>query len=78
MGGQYVHLATSRELALRIGPRRDRDPVIIEIHAQKAYREGIVFYQANGLIYCRAYPFPVRKWPTSAQKAETCQQKKIS
>jgi putative RNA 2'-phosphotransferase len=51
MGRQYVHLATSPELAVRIGKRRDPQPVLVEIQAQRASEEGIIFYQANPLIY---------------------------
>jgi putative RNA 2'-phosphotransferase len=51
MGRKYVHLATSCELAVRIGRRRDPQPLLLEIHAQRASEEGVSFYQANPLIY---------------------------
>ena len=51
MGRQYVHLTTTRELALRIGRRRDPDPVLLEIQALRAHQEGIPFYRANELIF---------------------------
>jgi len=51
MGRTYVLLATSPELALRIGRRRDPDPIIVEIQAQRAFENGIIFYQANPLTY---------------------------
>ena len=51
MGRQYVHLTTSEDLALRIGRRRDPNPVLLTIDAQKAHKEGILFYSANELIY---------------------------
>jgi putative RNA 2'-phosphotransferase len=51
MGKQYIHLATSPELARRIGRRRDPDPLIVEVQAQGAAENGIIFYQANPLIY---------------------------
>ena len=51
MGRQYVHLATSPELAVRIGRRRDPQPVLLEIQAQRASEDGIIFYLANPLIY---------------------------
>ena len=50
-GRQYVLLATTRELALRMGRRRDPDPVLLEIQALKAHHEGIPFYRANELIF---------------------------
>jgi putative RNA 2'-phosphotransferase len=51
MGRSYVHLTTSPELAVRIGRRRDPQPLLLEIQAQRASEEGIPFYQANPLIY---------------------------
>lgn len=51
MGRQYVHLTPSRELAERIGRRRDPHPLILEVHAQKASEAGVTFYQPTPLIY---------------------------
>ena len=51
MGRSYVHLTTSPELAMRIGKRRDLQPVLLEIQAQRASEEGVPFYRANPLIY---------------------------
>jgi putative RNA 2'-phosphotransferase len=51
MGRQYVHLTTTPELAMRIGRRRDSYPLLLEIQAQRAFENGVVFYQANPLIY---------------------------
>jgi len=51
MGKQYVHLATSPELAVRMGKRREPDPIVVEIQAQRASENGIIFYQVNPLIY---------------------------
>ncbi len=51
MGRQYVHLTVNKELALRIGKRRDNKPVLIKVWAQKAYEAGITFYCPNELIY---------------------------
>lgn len=51
MGRQYVHLTTSKELALRIGRRRTAEPILLIINSKRAYEEGIVFYRANELIY---------------------------
>ena len=51
MGRQYVHLTVNKELALRIGKRRDNKPVLLEVQAQKAAEAGIRFYCPNELIY---------------------------
>ena len=48
---QYVHLTLNKELALRTGKRRDNKPVLLEIMAQRASREGIKFYCLKQLIY---------------------------
>ncbi len=55
MGRQYVHLTTSEELALRIGRRRDSEPVLLEIQAKRAHGDGIIFYRTNELIYLVDY-----------------------
>ena len=51
MGRQYVHLTIDKELSLRIGKRRDKKPVLLEIQAKRAYEAGIEFYCPNELIY---------------------------
>ncbi len=51
MGRQYVHLTPSREMAERIGRRRDPQPLILEVLAQRASEEGIQFFQPAPLIY---------------------------
>jgi putative RNA 2'-phosphotransferase len=50
-GRTYCILATSPELARRMGRRRDPEPILVEIQAQRASENGITFYQANPLIY---------------------------
>lgn len=51
MSRQYVHLATTPELAMRIGKRKDPYPVLLTVEAGRAYREGVNFYRAQELIY---------------------------
>ncbi|RLA83318.1 MAG: RNA 2'-phosphotransferase [Deltaproteobacteria bacterium] len=51
MGRQYVHLTPSRELAERIGRRRDPKPLILEVHAERAHQHGVRFFQAAPLIF---------------------------
>ncbi len=48
---EWIVLSRDREIALRIGRRRDREPVMTEVLASKAYREGIVFRKAGDLLY---------------------------
>jgi putative RNA 2'-phosphotransferase len=58
-GKQYASLTAEPQLALRIGRRRDPNPILVEIQAQRACDEGITFYHANPLIYLAAYIPPV-------------------
>ena len=51
LGRTYCILATSPELALRMGRRRDPNPIIVEVQAQRACESGIIFYRANPLIF---------------------------
>lgn len=46
--GPWVIMAVQRELALRIGKRRNQDPVILEILAQEATSGGVRFYRTQG------------------------------
>jgi putative RNA 2'-phosphotransferase len=50
-GKQHIPLATDPALALRIGRRRDPEPILVEIHAQRANDEGVAFYQTHPLLY---------------------------
>ena len=47
MGRQYVHLSVDTDTAIRVGKRRDNDPVILVVDAHKAYTDGISFYKGN-------------------------------
>jgi putative RNA 2'-phosphotransferase len=46
MKRQYVHMTPDRELATRVGARRGK-PVILEVSAGAAHRDGHRFYRAN-------------------------------
>ena len=47
MNRQYVHLSKDIDMAIRVGKRRDNDPIVLEIDAKKAYEDGIKFYKGN-------------------------------
>ena len=51
VGSRGLRLSTTREMALRIAKRKDPQPVILEIFAEKAWEQGISFRRANELIY---------------------------
>ncbi len=80
MGRQYVHLTTTAKLALRIGRRRDPQPVLLEIAARRAAQDGIAFYQANPLIYLADHipPAYISGPPLDTLKAEWCPPKEAS
>ena len=48
---QYVHLSQDKETAVAVGKRRDADPVILQISAMDAWRDGILFYHGNEMIW---------------------------
>ncbi|QRG65151.1 RNA 2'-phosphotransferase [Brevibacillus choshinensis] len=51
MGRQYVHLSVDREMAMQVGKRKDRKPVLLQVNAEKASIEGIAFYQGNHAVW---------------------------
>ncbi len=46
-----VILSEDREMALRLGRRRDPAPVLLTVQAQLSEEGGVVFYHAGGQIY---------------------------
>ena len=51
LGQAGVFLATTKDLALRIGKRRDTAPVLLTVHADKAFEAGIRFSRQGEFIY---------------------------
>jgi putative RNA 2'-phosphotransferase len=51
MGRQYVHLSANSEMAVQVGTRKDREPLILKIEARKAHESGISFYRGHELIW---------------------------
>ncbi|MBF0527036.1 MAG: RNA 2'-phosphotransferase [Deltaproteobacteria bacterium] len=47
----HLVLCTTKEMAERIGSRRDPKPVMLTIEADKAARRGMIFYRVGELIY---------------------------
>lgn len=47
----YVHLSQDIETAIQVGKRRDKNPVILTIHAQQAYTTGVKFYLGNDKVW---------------------------
>lgn len=48
---QYVHLSVDSETALQVGRRRDNAPVLLSIHALKAWEQGVGFYIGNEKVW---------------------------
>ncbi|EFM11302.1 phosphotransferase KptA/Tpt1 [Paenibacillus curdlanolyticus YK9] len=51
MGRQYVHLAVDQETAITVGKRKDSEPALLAVDAQKAWQDGIRFYRGNHSIW---------------------------
>lgn len=47
----YLPITADKELAFRLGKRRDAQPVLVEIDAQKACTDGIAFRAAGSGLY---------------------------
>jgi len=57
MKRRWVHLSPTVEIATEVALRRTMKPVILEINAETARKEGLRFYKATEKVYlCRAIP----------------------
>jgi putative RNA 2'-phosphotransferase len=50
-GRQYVHLSVDTETAMQVGKRRDESPVLLQIRALEANKEGVKFYLGNDKVW---------------------------
>lgn len=67
----YVPLTTTEEMALRIGRRRDPNPILLTIHAAQAHDKGYVFSLCGELIYLvRTLPPPFLSGPPLREDAK--------
>lgn len=48
---QYVHLSQDIDTAVQVGKRRDEQPAILVIDAEKAHNQGIKFYYGNQKVW---------------------------
>jgi len=51
MKRRWVHLSPTVETATEVGMRRTRNPVILEIDAEAARKDGLRFYKATEKVY---------------------------
>jgi putative RNA 2'-phosphotransferase len=79
MGQHHVFLATTKEMARRIGKRRDSKPVLVTVQAQRAFEAGVAFSMQGELIYMVDYvpvgcftgpPLPKEKKEATKPKKE--------
>ncbi len=54
--GNFLVLSPDEDMALRIGQRKDRSPVLLEVRAEKARAEGILFHAFGRLYLAREIP----------------------
>lgn len=55
MARQYVHLSIDIDTANLVGKRKDSNPVLLKVQAEKASNEGIKFYQGNKAVWLADY-----------------------
>ena len=58
MKRRWAHLSPTIDIAIKVGMRRTRKPVILEIDAEKARENGIKFYKATDQVYLTKYVPP--------------------
>ena len=58
MKRRWAHLSPTIDIAIKVGMRRTRKPVILEIDAEKARKNGIRFYKATDQVYLTKYVPP--------------------
>jgi putative RNA 2'-phosphotransferase len=51
MRRRWVHLSPTVEIATEVGLRRTKSPVILEINAEAARKNGLRFYKATNKVY---------------------------
>lgn len=51
MSRQNVHLSIDEETARQVGRRKDANPVILQIDAEKASQSGVNFFQGNDSVW---------------------------
>ena len=57
MKRRWVHLSPTLEIAVDVGLRRTKQPVILEVNAEEARKEGVKFYKATDKVYlCASIP----------------------
>jgi len=55
MGRRWVHLSSTKEIALEVGVRRTNNPTVLEISAAEARKGGVKFYRSTDKVYVCEY-----------------------
>jgi len=56
MNRQYVHLSKSKDEAYKVGKRHHNNPIILEIEAKSAWKEGIEFFEKPDVVLAKNIP----------------------
>lgn len=55
-GERHLVLSSEREMAMRMGRRRDQKPVLLDVMAANAQQNGALFYSFGDLFLCKEIP----------------------
>ncbi len=74
--GRWIILCINKEMAIRIGKRRDTSPVILEIRAVDAHRDGVELFRLGSLFLAKEIspkyiggPLPPKEEPKRASQS---------
>jgi putative RNA 2'-phosphotransferase len=67
---RYVVLSADEKMALRIGRRRDQKPVLLEVKAAAAQKQGILFYRFGDLFLTQRIPVRFISGPPVSKEAQ--------
>jgi len=57
MKRKWVHLSPTKEIAIEVGKRRALNPVVLEINANEARKNGLKFFKATECVFlCKGVP----------------------
>lgn len=51
MSRQYVHLSSDLQTATKVALRRTNSPIMFDVSADQAFRDGVRFYQGNDKVW---------------------------
>jgi len=75
--GEHLTLTAAREMALRIGLRRDQKPVILEISVDRARRTGTNFFTFGNLFLTEKIPSNAILGPPVSRESEKSPRKEL-